>query len=176
MPSFETVRFGVLEYDEADVITLPAGLVGLGGLRRWLMLDMGEDLPLQWLQSLDRSDFGFPVTAPLLFREDYDPQPGPGDRKRLQTTSDDDLVALVITTVHPGGDRITGNLRAPLIVDTETRRGIQLTLDDDRFGVQQEIDYFKFGLAVGSNSSENDAAETTGAAAEHATETASASL
>ena len=62
---------------------------------------------------------------------------------------------MVITTVHPGGVLVTGNLMAPLVIDTETRRGLQLTLDDQRWSLRQEIDYCKFELAVSGQTPEN---------------------
>ena len=46
----------------------------------------------------------------------------------------DDLVTLIITTVHPGGTQVTGNLLAPLVLDSESRRGAQLTQDDAKYG------------------------------------------
>jgi len=156
MPSFETLRFGVLSYDEADVITLPEGLIGLPRLRRWLMLDMDPDVPMRWLQSLDRPDFGLPVMPPVFFAEQYEVGAEASVQRKLGGGGEPDLVTLVITTVHEGGERITGNLRAPLVLDAGSRTGAQLALDDDRLSTRQEIDYFKFGLAVGDPGPENE--------------------
>jgi len=155
MSKFETVRFGELQYDDADVIHLPEGLVGMPNLRNWLILEMGDDMPMKWFQSLDRGDFGFPITQPDLFADSYEIAVTPATRSRLGNREMEDLATLIITTVHPGGTQVTGNLLAPLVVDTETRRGIQLTQDDSKFGVRQEINYFKFGLAVQSDSEDN---------------------
>jgi flagellar assembly factor FliW len=155
MSKFRTVRFGELEYDAKDEIFLPDGLVGMVDLKRWLILDMGEDLPMKFFQSLDRGDFGFPVTQPYLFHDEYEFQVPAGARKTIENKSDENLTPLIITTVHPGGTMVTGNLLAPLVLDAESRRGIQLTLDDDKFSIRQEINYFKFGLAVQGEASDN---------------------
>ncbi|MFN2372161.1 MAG: flagellar assembly protein FliW [Candidatus Krumholzibacteriia bacterium] len=159
MPTFRTVQFGELSYRNEDVIHLPDGLVGMPGLRNWLILDMGDDVPMKWFQSLDRGDFGFPVTQPWFYHDEYEVKVAPPVRERLRTARVEDLTTLIITTVHPGGETVTGNLLAPLVVDTETRRGAQLTLDDDRFAMRQEINYVKFGLAVQGDSSDNGGAE-----------------
>jgi flagellar assembly factor FliW len=176
MASFDTVRFGTLEYAPADVITLPDGLIGMHGLRRWLILDMDDEQPMKWFQSLDRRDFGVPVMAPHYFADAYEPAPSSAMRAMLKSRGGDDLVALVITTVHTGGARVTANLRAPLMIDTVTRLGVQMTLDDDRYAVQHEIDYFKFGLAVAVDASENAANEVCGAAGQEQPESVAASL
>jgi len=155
MPKFTTVRFGELQYQDGDVVHLPEGLVGMPELKNWLILDMGDSAAMRWFQSLDRGDFGFPVTQPDLFQEEYEINLPPSARNRMGNKQEDDLVTLIITTVHPGGTKVTGNLLAPLVVDTETRRGAQVTQDDTKFGVREEINYFKFGLAVASDSSDN---------------------
>ncbi len=156
MPKFMTVRFGEFEYREEDVIHLAEGLVGMPDLRNWIILEMGDDVPMKWFQSLERGDFGFPVAQPYLFHDDYDVKVGPGLRSKLSTKDDDDLAMLIITTVHPGGSKVTGNMLAPLVIDTESRFGTQLTIDDAKFSMRQEINYFKFGLAVNSDASDNE--------------------
>ena len=155
MPKFRTVQFGELQYKDGDVIHLPEGLVGMPTLQKWLILEMGDDLPLKWFQSLDREDFGFPVTQPYFFQEEYEIGLTQESRNQLENKKEEDLVVLIITTVHPGGVQVTGNLLAPLVMDTETRRGLQLTQDDSKFSVRQEINYLKFGLAVNSDSADN---------------------
>jgi flagellar assembly factor FliW len=155
MPSFESLRFGTLQYAAADVIELPEGLIGLPQLRRWLMLDMEPDLPMRWLQSLDRPEFGVPVMPPFFFADEYEVKATATAARRLSPAGNPDLVILVIATIHPGGEVITANLRAPLVLDTVTRRGAQITLDDDALPTRQEIDYLKFGLAVAGESAED---------------------
>jgi len=155
MPNFRTVRFGDLEYRDEDVIHLPEGLVGMPVLRNWLILEMGDDLPMKWFQSLDRGDFGFPVSQAYLFHDEYEFALGTPTRGRLGNRNPEDIVTLIITTIHTGGDKVTGNLLAPLVIDTETRRGVQLTLDDGTYSIRQEINYFKFGLAVTTETAED---------------------
>ena len=42
-----------------------------------------------------------------------------------------------------------------MVIDTVTRRGAQVVQDGENYGVRQEIDYLKFGLAVGTDSADN---------------------
>lgn len=168
MSKFNTVRFGELDYREEDVIYLADGLIGLPDLHKWLILDMDDDVPMKWFQSLDRADFGFPVSEASLFHDQYEVSLGAETIAALENTAQEDITSLIITTVHAGGDRITGNLLAPLVIDSNTRRAVQLSLDDPRYDMQQEINYFKFGLAVQSESGEtlaldSDTAEVLGA-------------
>ncbi|MCP4572064.1 MAG: flagellar assembly protein FliW [bacterium] len=155
MPSFKTVRFGDLDYRDDDVITLPEGLLGMPTLQRWLMLEMGENVPMKWFQSLDRADFGFPVCQPGFFHDEYAVDVPTGLQERLGAEAPEDLITLIITTVHPGGERVTGNLLAPMVIAAESRRGAQVVQESDGYGIRQEIDYLKFGLAVHSDAVDN---------------------
>ena len=155
MPNFQTMRFGELIYRQEDVIHLPEGLVGMPDLRDWLILDMGDGMPMKWFQSLDRGDFGFPISQPAFFADSYDIEIPPEVHHILRGREGEWLAAFVISTIHPGGSRITGNLLAPLIVNVDTRKGLQLVLNDHDLSVSQEINYLKFGLAVDAQSAEN---------------------
>ncbi len=157
MPKFKTVRFGELDYNQNDVVVLSNGLVGMPHLHNWLLMDMGEDHAMKWFQSLDRGDFGFPVTQPFFFLEDYDIELDPESLAGIGNQSEDDIAIMIITTVHTGGDKVTGNMMAPLVIDVASHQGIQLTLDGD-YNMRQELNYFKFGLAVNGSAVENGSA------------------
>lgn len=162
MPKFTTVRFGELVYREEDVVRLPEGLVGMPDLHNWLILEMGDELPMKWFQSLDRSDFGFPVSQPAFFADNYDVPLPPASHDLLQGREGEWLAVMIISTIHPGGTRITGNLLAPLVVNVDSRIGVQLVLDKPDLSIQQEINYLKFGLAVDGQSAENDEVTVSG--------------
>ena len=170
MPGFKTVRFGDVSYRTEDVITLPDGLLGLPTLRRWLMLEMGENLPLKWFQSLDRADFGFPVCRPEYFRQGYTVEVPRNVRDLLGAGAEKDFDVLIITTIHPGGERVTGNLLAPMVVDPGGRRGAQLVKEEGDYPIRQEIDYLKFGLAVKSGAVDNGPTTESSAGREPAVE------
>ncbi len=156
MPKIQTVRFGELLYKGEDVIHLPEGIVGMPDLRNWLVLEMGDDLPMKWFQSLDRGDFGFPVSQPAFFADTYDINIPPSSESILKGRGGEWLAILIITTIHPGGTRVTGNLLAPLVINVDSRLGLQMVQENPDWGVQQEMNYFKFGLAVDGQPMEND--------------------
>ena len=99
--------------------------------------------------------FGFPVAEPSLWKEGYEVDLPPGLVTKLGASRDCECVILIITTIHPGGTRVTGNLLAPLVINAECRLGAQLTLPDETLSVREEIDYLKFGLAVGTAAEDN---------------------
>lgn len=133
---------------EDRVITLPMGLVGLPDLKRWIIKEMDPPLPLRWLASLDRPGFRVPVATPDIYTDNYDFEM-PADAKRLLGVSAVSRPAvLIISTIHPGGDRITGNLTAPLLIDPGTRIGLQTVLEDRNYSLSTNMDVEKFRVVL----------------------------
>jgi len=135
------------EHTEGDVLIFPKGLVGLPELRHWILVDMEPTLPMKWLVSLDKEGFRVPITDPGFFTETYSFEIDEGSQEIVQTDDVEDIVVLIISTVKDGGQRITGNLSAPLIVNVRNRNGIQCVLESGVYGMRHEIDTLRFGEA-----------------------------
>ena len=132
---------------QSDILTFPAGLVGLPDLKRWILVDMDPPLPMKWLTSLDREGFRVPVTDPGFFAETYSFEIEDASQKVLKAGQIEDIVVMIISTVYAGGSRITGNLSAPLAVNVNNRIGVQCVLEDANFNMRTEIDDVRFGDA-----------------------------
>jgi flagellar assembly factor FliW len=133
-----TTRFGEIEVDPGAVITFPQGLVGLPQLTRFVLIE-GKG-PFQWLQSLDSPDATFVVIDSDELVSDYAINPTREDIA-IVTLGEEPapLCALLIVTVpREQPDRMTANLMAPLIVNTDRRLGVQAVLPD-RYPVRYPI-------------------------------------
>lgn len=125
-----TTRFGEIEVAASTVITFPQGLVGLPQLRRFVLIE-GRG-PFQWMQCVDNPDATFVVIDSDEVVTDYAINPSPEDL-RVVTEGDEPapLCALLIVTIpREAPERLTANLMAPLIVNTERRVGVQAVLPD----------------------------------------------
>lgn len=123
-------RFGDLEYAEQEVLELPEGLVGLPQLKRFLILDLSDQAPLRWLQSLDEPAVGFLIAEPGLFDPTYSLALDEHDLRGLAVRSVAELSVFVLCTRRGSWSATTGNLLGPVVVHTETRRGRQLIVED----------------------------------------------
>lgn len=147
------------QYSDADVITLPGGLVGLPALQRWVLLENDPVMPLKWLHSLDREGFRLPVIEPGWFDPDYAFDLDDRAEAALAAAEAGELAVMIVTTVHPGGERVTGNLAAPLIVNINSRKGLQYVLDDRKYSLHAEIDSVRFGMALSAAEAGAEAAD-----------------
>jgi flagellar assembly factor FliW len=114
-----TTRFDEIEVDEKDVIELPAGLIGFPELKRYVILNHDENSPFKWLQSLDDGAIAFVIINPLLFRADYTVEVNEAEVSDLSIDKEQDAVISVIVTMPSDPQKMTANLKAPLIFNSK---------------------------------------------------------
>jgi flagellar assembly factor FliW len=130
----ETRLFGEIDVEDDKIITLPGGLVGFPDMKRFTVLYDSEKEKashVMWFQSLDEPQFAMPVLEPNLVKEDYNPVINEELLKPLGDLTEDNLYVLVTLTVPRQVEKMSVNLRAPIIVNTDNLLGGQLIVDDD---------------------------------------------
>jgi len=123
-----TSRFGTLQVLPPDVLTFDNGLIGLRHCRRWVVLADAQNDVLGWLQSIDEPEAALGVVSPRRFVADYQLRVSRQDLAPLQLSSTRDAQVVVIVSRHPEG--LALNLRAPLVINVEGRRGRQVLAKD----------------------------------------------
>lgn len=127
-----TSRFGELECRDEVLIRFPSGIIGFPQSTRYIILDHDREAPFKWLQSVDEGGLAFVIMDPRVFKPDYRVTLEPAVLADLGSPADEDLILFVLLTVPPGDpDRITANLRAPVVVHEPTRHAKQIILHDD---------------------------------------------
>ncbi|MFP7756433.1 flagellar assembly protein FliW [Thermodesulfobacteriota bacterium B35] len=134
-----TTRFGEIEYDPANIIHFPEGLVGLEDLHDFIVMPNKKKGPLFWIQCVDHPEYAFVVTDPTNFFLDYAvPEPGEEILERLKAGKNSQLFVLAIVTVHPD-QKITLNLKAPLFFAPESNRAVQVILENAPYDVRTPL-------------------------------------
>ena len=119
-----TSRFGRIDIDAADIISIPSGLPGLEGCREWALLADATNDALGWLQSTTRGDIALAVVSPRRFVPDYQVRI---PRSELTPLAIADLrQAQVVVIVGSNGRTLTLNLPAPIVINLEARTGRQV--------------------------------------------------
>jgi flagellar assembly factor FliW len=124
---------------EKTVIDFADGLPGLGDARSWKLFESEEIRPLLWLRCLDRPNLSLLLVDPRLVAPDYRPQLPKAQMARIGFESDHPLLILVVVALHEDKPA-TVNLRAPIIVDVESMRGMQVILEDDEQPMRYPLD------------------------------------
>lgn len=130
-----TRLFGEIDIDEGKIITLERGMIGFPDLQKFaLIYDEEKGLKassVMWLQSMDDTQVAFPVMQPNQIKPDYNPMVSDEMLLPLGELNEDNTYVLVTLTAKPKKEDTTVNLKAPIVINTETKRGCQLIVDDD---------------------------------------------
>lgn len=125
-------RFGEVEYDPANLLLFPAGLIGLPTLHSFIVMPNTKQGPLFWIQSVDDPDIAFVLTDPTNFFPDYEVTPDHAERNSLQIDPEDEYYVLTVVTVPPD-QKITLNLAAPVLFAPKSNRAIQVILEKTEY-------------------------------------------
>ncbi len=128
-----TRLFGEIEIDESKIITFEDGIIGFPDMKKFtLIFEEKEGRPsISWLQSMDEPEIAFPVMDPLFVCETYNPSVEDELLKNLGTIKEDNLYVLVTVTVPQNIKELAVNLKAPIVINTDTRKASQIIVEDD---------------------------------------------
>lgn len=136
MLTIQTQRFGEIEVEEQQLITLPEGLPGLPDFKRALLIGPEESRPVMWLQNAEDATLALPVVETFLVCPDYTLDVPDADIARLQIRSEGDLWVLSILVIPQEMEKMTANLSAPLLINHQSQLGKQVVVDDRRYNVR----------------------------------------
>lgn len=149
-----TRLFGEIEIQDDKIITLDKGIVGFPDLKKFTIIYDNEDeakegkTSMMWFQSLDEPQFAMPVVVPGDIVPDYNPTVNDELLEPLGELNEDNLYVLVTMKVPAEIEKMTINLKAPIIINTDNLRGGQIIVEDDvdvRFPVYEILKKAKEG-------------------------------
>jgi flagellar assembly factor FliW len=125
-------RYGMVEVADDKVIEFPRGLAGFEDLRRFAFLHPESNEPKYYiLQSLEDADVAFSIADPAIFGFSYEITLDDELSKLLDQSDTPEAVAddAVLVILSKDGDNapLRAILKAPLILNLKTRRGVQHT-------------------------------------------------
>ncbi len=138
--TIKTRLFGEISVDENKLISFPQGIIGFPDLKDFLLLHDGEgNGNIRWMQSVQEPAFAIPVVDPLAIIPDYNPDIEDELLKPLGDITPDNMLVLVTITVPKDIEKMTVNLKGPIVINSDTRKAGQLIIDDDKYQVKFPI-------------------------------------
>jgi len=136
----DTRHFGLIDIDEKGIIEFPEGLPGFEDVKKYVLLgSTDEDMIFRWLQSVDSPELAFVVIDPRLLVSNYEVDVDDSEVEIL-SIKDTEKVALYSIVVVPDDiAKMTANLKAPLIINTENMKGKQVILDKSDYQIKHFI-------------------------------------
>jgi flagellar assembly factor FliW len=125
--NIDTPHSGSIDVAPDRIIEFPNGLAGFEQYRHYTLFhpETDGDTPPHFfiLQSLDDDSIAFNITDPALFGFNY--EINLGDEESAAIGLDDPADAAVVVILVKDGEQVRANLKAPLVLNLRSRRGLQ---------------------------------------------------
>lgn len=133
------------EIDVADdkIILFEKGIMGFEENLRYALLFDSErpsGKGVMWLQSIEDENLAFPVVDPLDVLNEYAPEVEDEWLADIgEYNSDSELLLLCIMTVPSDLTKMTANIKAPLVINTLTKKGCQIIVNNEEYQVKYNV-------------------------------------
>lgn len=129
----DTYLFGSVEVSPEKIITFPNGLVGFEQSKRFMLAhEEGTAQPTSYtLQSLDVPTLAFQIVDPVTLGYNYELALSDAETALLQSPAPEEVAVMQVLfkKEEDGKASITPNLRAPLVINTKARIGLQKVME-----------------------------------------------
>jgi len=132
----KTTRFGELEVDKKDIIEFTEGLLGFESLKKFFIVDPGDQTLILWLQSIDDAGTAFPIIEPKIFQPNYMVKLLPVELNSLALENLQNASVYTVLTIPQNVTEMSANLKAPIIINNKTKHARQIVLQDSKLEVR----------------------------------------
>ncbi len=131
-----TTRFGELEVDKKDIIVFKEGLLGFENLKKFFIVDPGDQTLILWFQSAEDPATAFPILEPKIFKPDYIVKLLPAELTSLELESINSASVYTILTIPKNVQEMSANLKAPIVINNQSKVARQIVLQDSKLEVR----------------------------------------
>ncbi len=114
----QTAQFGEIEYTPEHVINFSNGLLGFESEKEFLLIKTDDEL-FYWLNSVKNPEICFPLVGTRIIDDTYP------EEKNFE--------AFGIVTLNQDPLKIIANLKAPVYINQDDKKGFQKVLEDDKY-------------------------------------------
>jgi len=135
--------------DPSSIIHFPKGIPGFEDQTRFKLFHQEDNPIIFWLQSLDDELLTFSVASPALFNINYNLTLSDKEEQTLALDNAEDIIVLILLhkdedSQSPQQPTIKGSIKAPLIINSAKRIGLQKVLSN----VEQSITLVETGNEI----------------------------
>ena len=138
----KTRYFGEIDVDDQKILTFEDGLIGFENLKKFTLIYNNEtesSSAVTWLQSLDEPMVAFPALSPFYVMKEYNPIVEDEVLVKLGELTEENTVIFLTLTVPSDITKMTTNLKAPIIINADTKMGCQVIAENPEYVVKYNI-------------------------------------
>lgn len=138
----KTKYFGEVDLSEDKILNFEHGLMGFEQYKKYTILfdsEKEQENTIMWLQSVELQGLALPVINPLIVKPDYSPKVSDELLRPLGELNDENICMLLTMTVSSDVKKTTTNLKAPIIINSDTRMGCQIIAENADYEVKYNV-------------------------------------
>lgn len=135
----QTKYVGEITINESTIIRFSKGIPGFIDETEFVMLELPGNPMFHMLQSIQTQDIAFILTDPYRFYKDYSFELDDSTLDLLAIKSENDVLVMSVVTLRQPFDQSTINLKAPIIINPNSKRGKQYILNMDEYPTKASI-------------------------------------
>ncbi len=144
---YTSILFGKINVDEDKILEFPNGILGYPEYKKFTLMfdkDKGDANGMNFLVSLDEPAFMLPVVVAIMVRPGYSPIFTEDIQSVIGELTEENALCLVTMTIPSNITAMSVNLNAPIVINSETRKGIQSIVENKDYEIRYPIyEYLK---------------------------------
>ncbi|MGO5072701.1 flagellar assembly protein FliW [Clostridium sporogenes] len=134
-----TKYHGSIEYEEKDAIYFEKGIPGFEELKKFIIFPVKDNDVFSVFHSIEKEDMGIIVTSPFNIEKEYEIQLEKEQIANLKLQDEKDTLVLNTVTLNSDINKITANLRAPIVINIKEKIGEQIIINSDKYKVKHPL-------------------------------------
>jgi flagellar assembly factor FliW len=120
----QTEQFGEVTYNPEHIINFPSGLLGFEKVKDFLLIKTDDEL-FYWLNAIENPELCFPLVGTRIIDESF--------------PSEEGHEAFGIVTLNQDPLKIIVNLKAPVYINQDNKKGFQKVLEDEKYPLNYHL-------------------------------------
>ncbi len=134
----ETKNFGSIEVQDNEIITFKNGIPGFEDKTRFTLIGNEENEAFLWLQSIDDGNLAFVLLDVGGIMPEYNPKIDTNQITEIGNV-DNNLLVYNIVVIPEKAEDMTVNLKAPIVINTNSKQGKQVIVNNDDYAIRHYI-------------------------------------
>lgn len=135
-----TKYFGVIDLADDKIIEFPQGIMGFENYKKYTVLyDLEDKNNISWLQSIEEESLAIPIVNPYVIKPDYNPVVEDELLKFIGELTEENVIIFLTMTVPVDVTKTSVNLKAPFIINSDTRKGCQIITENTDYEIKYNI-------------------------------------
>ena len=135
-----TKHFGEININEEQIITFSDGIPGFESLTKYSIIQTHDpDSAFCWMQSTENAELAFALVNPFMIKADYEFELTQEKLDMLNIRAPEEVVVYAIVVIPEDVSKASMNLKAPIIINSTTKKGAQIIIDNSKYEIRNFI-------------------------------------